>query len=139
MFELLLAIVGSPRLSKCIRPVVTQMAYTCIAYMQMVCTCVAYTEVHNHALHTAGGDTDSACMQTKWLVVTQMAYTCRAHMQFWKSEMQFWKSEIRIREASVPQYAIRHQRDCAHQSQVAYLGANVLSPAHLLEYEPGRQ
>jgi len=38
MFELLLAIVGSPRLSKCIRPVVTQMAYTCIAYMQMTAT-----------------------------------------------------------------------------------------------------
>jgi hypothetical protein len=38
MLELLLAIVGSARLGKLVRPWVNQMAYTSIAYMQ-VCTC----------------------------------------------------------------------------------------------------
>jgi hypothetical protein len=35
MFELLLAIAGSSRLNNLVRPVVPQMAYMCIAYMQV--------------------------------------------------------------------------------------------------------
>jgi len=35
MFELLLAVVGSSRFNKAIQPVVPEMAYTCVAYMQV--------------------------------------------------------------------------------------------------------
>lgn len=55
MFELLLAVVGSARLSKLIRPMVAQMAYTAVAYMQVG--------------RTAGGG--GGGMRTSWLAPSQ--------------------------------------------------------------------